>query len=188
MLLGLFASYIYFLYHQHKRGRLKKGLDAAEVTGPPKAAVALIFTLILAVAGIIAASEFVITSATAIARSFGIPEAVIALTLVALGTSIPEVATCIAAVRRKEGAIAVGNILGADIMNICWVAGASAVANNLVVGKKLIFFMFPSMFVIVGAMLIMLRLGYRLTRRKGVILFGLYLVYLASFFRLFPPQ
>jgi cation:H+ antiporter len=188
MLLGLFASYIYFLYHQHKRGRLKKGLDAAEVTGPPKAAVALILTLILAVAGVIAASEFVITSATAIARSFGIPEAVIALTLVALGTSIPEVATCIAAVRRKEGAIAVGNILGADIMNICWVAGASAVANNLVVGKKLIFFMFPSMFVIVGAMLIMLRLGYRLTRRKGIILFGLYLVYLASFFRLFPPQ
>ena len=112
----------------------------------------------------------------------------IALTLVAFGTSIPEVVTCIVAARKKEGAIAVGNILGADIMNICWVAGASSIANDLALSKKQIFFMFPSMFVIVGAMLIMLRMGYRLTRKKGLILFALYLVYLASFFRLFPPQ
>ena len=187
MLLGLFAAYMYFLYHEHRRGRLRDGLAAAGVGGPPKRGITLILTFILVVAGIIVASEAVITSATAIARSFGIPEAVIALTLVALGTSIPEIATCIAAVRRKEGALAVGNILGADIMNICWVAGASAVANNLVVSRKQIFFMFPSMFIIVGAMLIMLRRGYRLTRTKGIILLVLYLIYLASFLKLFPP-
>jgi cation:H+ antiporter len=150
--------------------------------------VKLALAFVIAVAGIIAASEFVITSATAIARSFRIPEAVIALTLVALGTSIPEVATCIAAARKGHGTIALGNILGADIMNICWVAGASAIANDLVLSKKQIFFMFPSMFVIVGAMLIMLRMGYRLTRKKGIILFVLYVVYLASFFKVFPPQ
>lgn len=188
LLLGLFAAYIYFLYHQHKRGRFKDGLEATEVEGPRKSRTRLAVAFIIAVAGIIVASEFVITSATAIAMSFGMPEAVIALTLVALGTSIPEVATCIAAARKKQGAIAVGNILGADIMNICWVAGASSVANDLVLSKKQIFFMFPSMFVIVGAMLIMLRLGYRLTRKKGLILLGLYGVYLASFFKLFPPH
>jgi cation:H+ antiporter len=188
MLLGLFAAYVFFLYRQHKRGRFKDGLDAAGVAGPRRSAIKLALAFIIAVAGIIAASEFVITSATAIARSFHIPEAVIALTLVALGTSIPEVATCIAAARRKEGAIAVGNIIGADIMNICWVAGASSIANDLVLSKKQIFFMFPSMFVIVGAMLIMLRLGYRLTRSKGLILLALYGIYLASFCRLFPPS
>lgn len=188
LLLGLFGAYLFFLYHQHRRGRLKDGLEAAEVVGPRKSALRLAFAFVVAVAGIIAASEFVITSATAIARSFGIPEAVIALTLVALGTSIPEVATCIAAARKKEGAIAVGNILGADIMNICWVAGASSIANDLALSKKQIFFMFPAMFVIVGAMLIMLRMGYRLTRKKGFILLAFYVVYLASFFKLFPPQ
>jgi cation:H+ antiporter len=188
VLLGLFAAYICFLYYEHRHGRLKDGLAATRVAGPRRPAITLVLTFVLAVAGIIVASEAVITSATAIARSFGIPEAVIALTLVALGTSIPEIATCIAAARRKEGAIAVGNILGADIMNICWVAGASAVANDLVVSRKQILFMFPSMFVIVGAMLIMLRLGYRLTRTKGIVLFVLYLAYLASFFKLFPPQ
>ncbi len=49
--------------------------------------------------------------------------------------------TCITAARKGEGAIAVGNILGADIMNICWVAGASALANDLTVGRKEIMFM-----------------------------------------------
>ena len=188
LLLGLFAAYIFFLYRQHKRGRFKGGLEAADAVGAPKSTLRLTISFVVAVAGIIAASEFVITSATAIARSFRIPEAVIALTLVALGTSIPEVATCIAAARKKQGAIAVGNILGADIMNICWVAGASSIANDLVLSKKQILFMFPSMFVIVGAMLVMLRMGYRLTRKKGLILLVLYLVYLASFFKLFPPQ
>jgi len=188
LLLGLFAAYIFFLYRQHKRGRFRDGLEAADVVGPRKSTLWLTVSFVVAVAGIIAASEFVITSATSIARSFRIPEAVIALTLVALGTSIPEVATCIVAARKKQGAIALGNILGADIMNICWVAGASSIANDLVLSKKQILFMFPSMFVIVGAMLVMLRMGYRLTRKKGLILIGLYVVYLASFFKLFPPQ
>ena len=76
------------------------------------------------------------------------------LTLVALGTSIPEVATCISAARKGEGELAVGNILGADIMNICWVAGASAIANDLTLEKREIYFMFPSMFIIVGVMLL----------------------------------
>jgi len=189
MLVGLFAAYLFFLYRQHKQGKFKDGLDAVEAAaGEKKSTLRLSLFFIIALAGIILASEFIITSATAIARSFGIPEAVIALTLVAFGTSIPEVATCIVAARKKEGAIAVGNILGADIMNICWVAGASSIANDLVLSKKQIFFMFPAMFVIVGAMLLMLRMGYDLTRKKGIILLGLYFVYLASFFRLFPPQ
>jgi cation:H+ antiporter len=110
------------------------------------------------------------------------------MTLVAFGTSIPEIATCIVAARKGEGAIAVGNILGADIMNICWVAGSSAIVNNLLLERKDILFMFPSMFIIVGAMLCMLRMNYTLTPIKGIILLGLYMLYLVSFFIFFPPQ
>jgi cation:H+ antiporter len=188
MLIGLFGVYLFFLYRQHRKGKLRDRLEAGAVAGPRKPPLRLALSFAVAIVGIIGASELVITSATAIARSFGISDAVIALTLVALGTSIPEVATCIAAARKREGAIAVGNILGADIMNICWVAGASSLANDLVLSKKQIFFMFPSMFVVVAVMLIVLRVGYRLTRKKALILFGLYLIYLASFFRLFPPN
>jgi cation:H+ antiporter len=188
VLIALFAGYIYLLYRQHKRGVLKDAAEAEVNTGLVQKPARVLFALFaVSLAGIIVSSEFIISSATSIARFFRVPEAIIALTLVAVGTSIPEIATCIVSARRKEGALAVGNILGADIMNVCWVAGASAMANELTLTRKEILFMFPSMFVIVGAMLAMLRAGYRLTRAKGTVLFLLYLVYLASFFILFRP-
>jgi len=188
VLVMLFAGYICFLFRQHARGELREAAVPDVGKKRRASAVKLLILFICALAGIIVASEFVITSAITIARSFHISEGVIALTLVALGTSVPEVATCITAARKGEGAIAVGNILGADIMNICWVAGASAIAHDLTLGKKDIMFMFPSMFIIVGVMLVMLRMGYTHSRSKGLILFCLYLCYLVSFFVFFPPQ
>ena len=189
VLVACFVGYIVLLYRLHKRGDLR---EAPEAEAPPAIRQAPAWRLgilfVLGLGGIILASEFIVTSATAIALSMGIPKAVIALTLVAFGTSIPEVATCVVAARKGHGAVAVGNILGADIMNICWVAGASALANDLVLGKKEIFFMFPAMFVIVLAMLIMLRVGYRLSRWQGGVLLALYALYLVLTFVLFPPE
>jgi cation:H+ antiporter len=192
ILVAIMITYFVILYRQHKSGKLsdqKEGeeLIPGEDEARKKSPVVLFLLFVLGLVGIIGSSHFIVTSATSIARAIGIPEAVIALTLVALGTSIPEIATCIIAARKDEGALAVGNILGADIMNICWVAGLSAVANPLTLSKKEIAFMFPSMFVIVGAMLLMLRTGYRLTKLKGGVLLFLYAMYLTSFFFVFPP-
>jgi len=189
ILVILFAAYMIFLFLQHKKGRFQEDLDKEEPGRECDVSMPRLFVLfLLSLGGIVLASEFIITSATTIARSFGVPEGIIALTLVALGTSIPEIATCITAARKNEGALAVGNILGANIMDICWVAGASAIANNLTLSKKEIFFMFPWMFVIIGMMLLLLRVRYDLSRKKGLILFGLYLLYLVSFFFFFPPH
>lgn len=168
VLVLLFVSYIFMLFRQHQKGLLKS--DDVEENSNLKenstGKIALIF--ILGLGGIIFASDFIVVSATSIARSLSIPESVIALTLVAFGTSIPEVATCITAARKNYGDIAVGNILGADIMNICWVAGASAIANDLTLGEKEVFFMFPAMFIIVSVMLLLLWRGYNLTRKKVI--------------------
>jgi cation:H+ antiporter len=184
ILVILFAGYMTYLYRQHKNSEPEDETGDIEKTSPVK----LFIMFALALGGIILASEFVITSATVIARSFNVSEGVIALTMVAFGTSVPEIATCITASRKGEGSIAVGNILGADIMNICWVAGASSIANNLTLSKKDIFFMFPSMFIVIATMLFLLRKGYCLTRGKGLILFSLYIIYLASFFYFYKPQ
>jgi len=73
-------------------------------------------------------------------------------------------------------------------MNICWVAGFSSLANDLTLARKEIFFMFPAMFVLTIVALALLRRRYRLTRNHGFCLFTLYLLYLASFFVLFPPS
>jgi cation:H+ antiporter len=188
LLVALFAGYLFLLYRQYRRGKAVDSLVTPGTEPPPALTVpALTGLFIVGLVGLILSSKVIVSSATAIAYWLAIPESIIALTLVALGTSIPEVATCITATRKKQGEIAVGNILGADIMNLCWVAGASAIANDLVIEKKGIFFMFPSMFVIVVGMLVMLRIGYNLNRKKGAALLGLYALYIASFFFVFQP-
>ena len=137
--------------------------------------------------GIIFVSDYIVLSATVIARSFHVSESIIALTLVAFGTSVPEVATSITAARKGEGALAVGNILGSDIINICWVAGAAAVANDLILSQRDITFMFPIMIMIVVSMFCMLSRGNRLTLSKAIGLFSLYLLYLVACVYFFPP-
>jgi len=189
ILLALFAVYMFRLVRSQK-GKPLDDLEVAEGIEQAKhrRLGALAGMFVLALAGIIVASEFVVASATSLARAAGIPESVVALTLVALGTSIPEVATCITAARKGHGELAVGNILGADILNICWIAGASALANDLTLGRREVFFMFPAMFVVVGLMLVMLRVGHRLTRAKGAVLLLAYVIYLVSFAFVFPPR
>ena len=186
VLVACFVGYIALLFRQHKAGKLKDDLETEPPEGykqmPAKKMVAL---FIVGLAGLLIASHYIVISASTIAGSLGIPEGVIALSLVAFGTSIPEVATCVSAVRKNHGALAVGNILGADILNICWVAGASAIANPLTMERDVILFMFPSMFVIVGAMLLLLRHRYRLTKLKSLVLLGLYIVYLVALFAFF---
>lgn len=184
-----FCGYLWYLFRLHRNGELNTELEADEpeaYTHMPMGRIIGLF--ILGLAGILISSEFIVSSATSIAHALHIPNAVIALTLVALGTSIPEIATCIMAARKGHGEIAIGNIIGADILNICWVAGASAMAHDLSLSTKQIWFMFPTMFVIVGVMLLLLRWKYELTRRKGFILFGLYIAYAVGSFIVFPPN
>lgn len=189
ILVTLFAGYITFFFKKHRNAESEHEMGLIETaSGLTDPLIKMFGLFVCALAGILIASEIVITSATAIARSLHIPEVIIAMTLVALGTSIPEVATCVTAARKGEGALAVGNILGADILNICWVAGASAIVNNLALGRKDILFMFPAMFIIVGVMLAALRINHSLTRRKAFVLLGLYGVYLLIFFIVFSPS
>ncbi|MBN1309271.1 MAG: calcium/sodium antiporter [Chitinispirillaceae bacterium] len=188
VLVALYAAYTFHLYRLHKSGAFKESTALENFNAPDTSAGKLTLFFVLGLLGILIASRFIIVSATTIAVSLHVPETVIALTLVALGTSIPEVATCVVAARKGHGGVAVGNIIGADILNICWVAGASAVASPLTLGAKEIYFMFPSMFLIVGAMLIFLSLNYRFTRTKGALLFVMYLLYLGVMIYLFPPS
>jgi cation:H+ antiporter len=182
VLLTLFVAYTIFLIVRYRKDTSPPPMEEKEEIHKPMPVIIILF--IVSIAGIIFASEFIVSSATTIAHACHVPEAIIALTLVALGTSIPEVATCIVAARKGEGALAVGNIIGADIMNICWVAGASALANDLEISRREMFLMLPSMFIIVAAMFGMLLFGYNLTKKKGIALLTLYIIYLAVVFGL----
>lgn len=137
-----------------------------------------IFLFIAGIGGVILASRAVIWASIRIARHFSLSETLIGLTIIAIGTSLPEISTCITAARKGEGEIAVGDIIGADILNILWIIGISSIVNPIQVDLEVINFTFPFMILIVVVMLVSMRLGCRLTRGKGILLLGLYGLYI----------
>ena len=134
---------------------------------------------LLGIVGVILTSRVVIWAALNIAEYFVISETVIGLTIIAIGTSLPEISTCISAARKGEGEIAIGDIIGADILNILWIIGVSAVVNPITVDLAVINFSFPFMILIVAVMLGTMRLGCRLEKWKGILLLILYVSYLS---------
>ncbi len=134
---------------------------------------------------IIASSKILIPSIHIVATRVGIPEAVIGATLVAFGTSLPELVTAMTAVRKGHGDLAIGNVIGADILNVLFVVGASAsvTPSGLEVPKSFLFIQIPFMLVSV----LLIRFAIHKSKDEisdifGYILLTLYLGYLALTF------
>ena len=123
ILLVLFVCYLAYLFWLAKKG---EG-DVEEVPdGKSVSWIKLVFLLAVGLLGIVLGSNYTIRSATNLAKMFGISERIIGLTIVAFGTSLPELATCIAAALKKNADIAIGNIVGSNIFNMLFVGGVSA--------------------------------------------------------------
>jgi cation:H+ antiporter len=190
LLLGILAAYLVYVVHTENRKRkaaVGNNEELAEHIKPGGIGLQGVRFLI-GLAGVVLASELLIDSAVFVAEYFGASEAVIGLTLVAVGTSIPEIVTCIVAGRRGHGDLALGDIIGADILNVLWIIGAASVANPIQVEKRVIFFAFPWMLGIVLLMLILARWRYTLQRWKGILLVGIYILYITiSLVRFYGP-
>lgn len=166
---------------KNKRSENKRNLPFSvrtQLKGP-------MFKFFLGLMGVILVSHIVVWSAERIASHFFVPEIIIGLTVLAIGTSLPEISTCIIAALKGEGEIAVGNIIGADILNILWIIGVSSIVNPISVDVDIINFTFPFMILIVATMLVEMRIGCRIGKVKGLILFGLYIIYIFLTLKLF---
>lgn len=181
---GLFIYIVYAIYSAKKGQAI---IPAEKVDEPEEKArwTGILWSFVAGFIGVLVASNLIVESGTVIATAIGVPEIIIGLTIVALGTSLPEIATVIAAARKGEGEVAAGNIIGADILNILWIAGMSAIVNPIVVEAKIINFSFPAMIIVVLAMLLFLRTKWRLERWEGFVLLGMYVVYLVALGLLF---
>ncbi|WP_444665973.1 calcium/sodium antiporter [Cereibacter changlensis] len=115
----LFAGLIGFLAMSFLSGRVEPEADAAPVAPVWKSALMTLGGLVVLMVG----ARLLVDSSTQIARTFGISEAVIGLTVVAVGTSLPELATSLIAAWRKHSEIAVGNIIGSNIFNLLGILG-----------------------------------------------------------------
>jgi len=135
------------------------------------------------VGGLVALSfgaDQLVTGASSIARSFGVSEEVIALTLIAFGTSLPELAASVVAARRGHTDVSIGNVIGSNLFNTLGVAGGVATVVPLSVPQQMIQF---DLWVMMGATLMILAylaLGARLGRREGLLFLGAYGLYIAA--------
>ena len=145
----------------------------------------LLIQVVLLVVGfvmLIKGADWFVEGASGIAAKFGIPQLVIGLTIVAMGTSAPEAAVSIAAAMKGNAGITVGNIVGSNILNIFIILGVTAVITTLAVAKSTVKCEIPYMIGITVLFLVLGATGGKITLVEGVILWVAFIAYLAYLF------
>lgn len=146
----------------------------------------LLFDILYIVVGLVClliCADVLVKAVIFIAGRLGISEMVIGLTVVAFGTSIPEMATSVVSALRKEADICMGNIIGSNIFNILMIIGSVALIRPLNVAKETLFFELPVMFIFSVALIPMIRGNLRVNRLEGILLVTGYFVFVALLFR-----
>ena len=142
-----------------------------------------IFLIFLGLAGLVAGAHLMVHSSIYIARVFGISELVIGLTVIAVGTSLPELATSMVAATRKESDISVGNVIGSNIFNILAVLGVAALVRPLPVNSASLRVDMPVMLFFSIFLIPMITWKFVLTRIQGLLLLVWYAAYILWLFR-----
>lgn len=186
VLLASLAAYLVWAYRsesgQHSPSAELHTAEAEEVTQLPSSTMFIVVALIGGLALLIGGSQLLLYGAVGIAQALGISEAVIGLTIVAIGTSLPELAVSVIAALRRHADVAVGNILGSNIFNLLGILGISASLPPLPLVERMASF---DQWVMLGAsalLIAFLYTGLRLSRGEGLLLLVGYIAYLAASF------
>ena len=126
ILLAIMVAYIAYLVYS-----TKKSGGATEVEKPKYSLPYSIIFILVGLAGIVIGGDLVVDSASAIAIAFGMSETLVGLTIVAIGTSLPELVTSLTALRKGENQMVIGNVIGSNIFNILFVLGASSAISAI---------------------------------------------------------
>lgn len=175
LLLLLLAVYYYYLIRKEVSKRTQEVRKGG--SSDPKLRRILTF-FIIGIVGVIISSRLIIWSGLWIAKIFRVPEVIIGLSMIAVGTSLPEISTAIVSALKGHGEIAIGNILGANVLNILWILGTAATISPIrIVNPRTIAFAYPWMLLVVVAMVLLMWHRHELTRKKGILLMGFYGIY-----------
>lgn len=139
--------------------------------------------LVLGVVGLKFGADFVVRGAVAIAEGFGVSESIISITVVSLGTSLPEIVTCIIATLKKESNLAIGNVIGSNIFNICLLPGIGAIIKpihyDLNFNRSLLFLLMITTYLLIFDLFQNRRM---ISRNHGVIFILLFCLYVSCLF------
>lgn len=154
--------------------------EAEDRPVPPSTGPIILGAMIVAgLAAAIFGAGWLVDGATVIASAAGVSESVIGLTVVAIGTSLPELIACIVAVLRKHEDVALGNIVGSNIYNIFGILGLTAVIQPIAVPAEIAGFDIWVMLGVTALLIVQLRSGWKLSRPEGALLVVLYIGYSA---------
>ena len=134
---------------------------------------------ILGAAGLYFGSEFLVANSVIIAKYFGLSEFVIGITIVALGTSLPELVTSVIAILKGQSSISIGNLIGSNIFNVFAVLGITSLVRPLDADASLLISDLPIMLGVTLLLGLFLFISRKLRRIEGVLLISIYLIYLA---------
>jgi cation:H+ antiporter len=179
LLVGFFAFLgLSYWRESHDPGEAEEAEETIEeFEGWPKSLAGEIVAVVAGLVGLAAGAELLITGGVQVARTWGVSEEVIGLTLFAFGTSLPELAATIVAAWRGHGEVGIGNVLGSNVFNILGVAGVTAVLVPLPISDKVMAFDMWVMLAAALAMVPLVAFGWRLSRLAGAAMFAGYIGY-----------
>ena len=165
----------------HKRERAAEVDEELEGVDPSMQWWKIIAFIVLGLIGLPLGAEVFVDAAQVIAKSFGVSDAVIGLTLVALGTSLPELATTVAAALRRQADVALGNVIGSNMFNLLAIIGVASLFGAIPVDRSFLAF---DLWVMLAASLVLLPFVFsrkwRMSKRWGLLFFLLYVAYVTA--------
>ena len=173
ILLVILMGYIIYLIRGSKKSKNANEVEAAKFTLPKS-----IVLIIIGLAGIIIGGDLVVDSASAIAIALGMSETLVGLTIVAIGTSLPELVTSITALKKGENQLVIGNVIGSNIFNILFVLGASSAISRIPLDSSMLI----DVVFMMGVTILCFIFGKtqdKYDKKEGVILIALFIAYMA---------
>ena len=173
--IGIFIIFMYYIVSLAQAGHTD---DSSSEEKEKQTTITSLSYIVLGLTGLVAGGQILVQEAIQLSLQMGLSEAVIGLTIVAVGTSLPEFATSVVAALRKESDIAVGNIVGSNIFNVFWILGLTAVITPLPVGPGFLVDALVGIFttlLLFGIMFIGTR--HTIDRWQGIGFIALYVAY-----------
>lgn len=174
VLLALFALYMYMSFRRDGQNKSKN--DAEQVNNAPKPNMWLAVAKVIGgLAALVTSCHYFVDAAISIAREWGVSEAFISITLIAAGTSLPELAASVAAALKRNTELALGNIIGSNIFNIAFILGVCSQISPLTGGG--ITLVDYAVMIVAAIMPLVLVYKGRLTRLSGAVMFAMFVAY-----------
>ena len=176
--LTLVAGLIAYLVWTFLKPQQEASDDEAEAAATP--IVNALLWVTLGLVGLLFGARFLVDGAVSVAQDFGVSEAFIGLTIVAIGTSLPELATSLIAAFRHQSDIAIGNIVGSNIFNVLGILGVTSIVAPIPVAPRFLTFDLPIMIVVSIVLTGLLLLHQKIGRRTGAVMLLAYCAYLLT--------